>query len=108
MVNKHFVYIVYQVFVLPVCAVCCLCSNFSVVEASEFSKDSFFSWVKAAFFTPAIGVNIEVVVLDDAVFQPRQCTECKQRLGNGSARGDSEVESAERAERCCRTGVLTY
>ena len=66
-------------FVLPVCALCCLCSNFSVVEASEFSKDSFFSWVKAAFFTPAIGVNIEVVVLDDAVFQPRQCTECKQR-----------------------------
>ena len=79
MVNKHFVYIVYQVFVLPVCALCCLCFNFSVVEASEFSKDSFFSWVKAAFFTPAIGVNIEVVVLDDAVFQPRQCTECTQR-----------------------------
>ena len=79
MVNKHFVYIVYQVFVLPVCALCCLCSNISVVEASEFSKDSFFLVGEGAFFTPAIGVNIEVVVLDDAVFQPRQCTECKQR-----------------------------
>ena len=58
---------------------CYLCVHFSVVEASEFSKDGFFLVGEGAFFTPAIGVNIEVVVLDDAVFQPRQCIECKQR-----------------------------
>ena len=97
-------YIVYQVFVLPVCALCCLCSNFSVVEASEFSKDSFFSWVKGAFLHPS---TLKWWCWSSAKAVHRLQTEV-EGLGNGSARGDSEVGAAERAEGCCKTGVLMY